>query len=224
MDELELDRFFEYHEPLNVANFFCEGNIEVYCNTLAELIIQFDKKYKDLGISPIVQNEKYGYLMLDYGFAIWALTKFINNTALSAVYNGDVKKIIQKVENDFLKDNSSKLTQNGKLFVYLLSYFKLSFPLKDNSFYSKVLLENKKTNKWLLLSGIGINIEPLQKLIGDNSFKRIMQIADSQKYKMLAFKRAVGNYIAEEFQDKGDTLSMYSFWTRNTGLTTLLSD
>ena len=223
--ELEFeDRFFGYEEPLDVVNFLRDGEVEGYCNTLAELIIQFDKKNEDLGISPVVQNEKYGYLMLDYGFAIWALTKFIHNVATNTVYEGNWKEVIQKVKDDFLKDDGSKLTQNGKLFVSMLSYFKLSFPNKDNSFYSKVLLESKKSGEWLLLSAIGVNTEPFKELIGDNTFKKIMQIADARKYKMLAFKRAVGNFIADEFQDKGDALKMYSFWTRNTGLTKLLSN
>ena len=222
--ELEMeDRFFGYEEPLDLVNFFRDGDIEGYCNTLSELIIKFDEEYSNLGISPIVENEKYGYLMLDYGFAIWALTKHIHNVALSSDEK-DWKEVVQKVKDDFLKDDGSKLTQNGKLFVYLLSYFKLSFPNKDNSFYSKVLLESKKSKEWILLNSIAINTEPLKQLIGEHSFKQIMSIADSRKYNLLAFKRAVGNYVAEEFGNRGESLKMYSFWTKKTGLTRLLSN
>ena len=222
--ELEFeDRFFGYEEPLDVVNFLRDGEIEGYCNTLAELIVQFDKKNEDLGITPIVQNEKYGYLMLDYGFAIWALTKFIHNVATNTVYEGNWKEVIQKVKDDFLKDDGSKLTRNGKLFVSLLSYFKLSFPPKGNTFYNKLLCENKTTKQYFLLNTIAINAEPFKKQVGENTFKRIEEIAGKKEVELVAFRAGVNTYITELSERNEETIKLYSFWTQKSGLTRLLN-
>lgn len=220
MDEIE--KFFDYQEALDIVNFFKDDNVEGYCNTLAEGIIDFTEKHNDLGIVPVVENAKYDYLMVDYGFAIWALIKFVRTYARNALWNGDIKGLVAKIEDDYLKDNEGKTTRNGNFFIGLLTFFKLSFTQRNSFYYTRYLFENLGTQQRFFLNSVPFNKEQFKEMIGEKQFEHILEIADLKKYRLLSFGMGLSNFITKEVVEQGKTTQMYNLWSPKTGLSDLV--
>jgi len=222
--ELEFEeRFFSYEEPLDLVNFFRDDLIEGYCNTLAEEFTNFMNKHENLGISPIVENGKFNYLMIDYGFAIWALLKYINIIANTVVDKTNSKEVIEKVTNDFLKETGKNISRNGSLFVNILNYFKLSFLVDSRFFYTKHIFISKQTGNRFFLNSIPMNIKSFTQFANDVDIDKILKISNSKNYELVAFKKSIGNYLAKIAEEE-ERVKLYSFWSKTTGITGLLKE
>ena len=200
----------KYDGPLDIVNFLDEKNIVGYCNFLSKRLYEVDKKFQNDGLTVIHKNE-------DYGFLISALIGYASGLLAATGKRELGVEIASKIERDFLYDDDKDLAKKGRFFVDILKYYGLSFINKSNkSFYTRVLLKDKKSGVLTLINSVSINSSALENIIGKRVYQdRISSIIEDKDIKVIGYDRQIKTAL--NLMD--DEVKIHRFWSREDGLT-----
>ena len=206
----------KYDGPLDIVNFLDEKNIVGYCNYLTKQMLEINRKFENDGLTVLHKNEDYGFLLVDYGFLISSLMGYAEGLLKATGKKELGVEIASKIERDFLYDEDKKLARNGRFFVDILMYYGLSFINKNNkSFYSRMLLKDKKSGVSTLLNSISINSKALENIIGKNYYdNRISSILETKDVELIAYDRQIKTAI----KAIGNDVKVHNYWSRDNGL------
>ncbi len=157
-----------FNTHLDVSYFLNER--EKVVNFLVSFIEDLNNYYsekKDRNYHTIVMANKNQIYNVDYSFLMNSFLKFIDTF--------DVSKEDKITIHNMFVGNDYPSQKTAHFFNYLLSQYAVRVTMNSPFFYMKTVYKNLDSNTYFLIDSVGLSIQGIQNLLGQNAIKQYLE-------------------------------------------------